>query len=130
MAVIIYNNDEGGISIVRPTGSVQDALKDVPSGKPYKIVEDNEIPQDREFRGAWTYDLEIDIEKAKEIKKNKIRQERKPLLEALDVEFMRAIENGDTVKQEEIKLEKQRLRDITTQINSIETIDELKGFKI
>ena len=56
----------------------------------------------------------VNMQKALEIKKNMIRQERAPLLAALDIEMMRALESGDTAKQEEIKQKKQALRDATT----------------
>ena len=55
---IIYKNDEGGISIVIPTGelSIEEvAAKDVPEGKEYKIVDVSEIPEDRTFRNAWEW---------------------------------------------------------------------------
>jgi uncharacterized protein YdaT len=70
----------------------------------------------------------IDINKAKDITKDRLRQERKPLLEAQDVAFQRALEsNADTSA---IVAEKQRLRDITQIIDNINTIDELKAFDI
>ena len=59
---IIYPNDEGGVSILIPTPEYLEehtieelAAKDVPSGKPYKIVDVSEIPDDRTFRNAWEY---------------------------------------------------------------------------
>ena len=52
---IIYPNDEGGVAIIIPAVSVEAAIKDVPQGKPYKIVEASEIPTDRTFRDAWEY---------------------------------------------------------------------------
>ncbi len=57
---IIYNNDEGGISIIVPTDNCgltveQIQGKDVPSGKTSYIVDKSEIPTDRSFRNAWTY---------------------------------------------------------------------------
>ena len=57
---IIYPNDTGGVAVVIPspnwTGTMEElAAKDVPAGKPYKIVEDSEIPSDRTFRNAWEY---------------------------------------------------------------------------
>jgi hypothetical protein len=59
---IIYPTDEGGVSIIIPTPEyLQDhtieelAAKDVPAGKPYKIVDVSEIPEDRTFRNAWEY---------------------------------------------------------------------------
>lgn len=50
---IIYPTDDGGVAIIIPAVSVEAALKDVPEGKPYKIVESSEIPTDRTFRNAW-----------------------------------------------------------------------------
>jgi uncharacterized protein YdaT len=67
----------------------------------------------------------IDINKAKDITKDRLRQERKPLLEAQDVAFQRALEsNADTSA---IVAEKQRLRDITNQVDTMTTVEELKG---
>ena len=56
----IYNNDEGGISIVIPTDNCGLTLeqikdKDCPSGKTVYTVNKSEIPSDRSFRNAWTY---------------------------------------------------------------------------
>lgn len=54
---IIFPNDEGGVSIVVPApgAALEDVLKDVPAGKPYKIVDVADIPTDRTFRNAWEY---------------------------------------------------------------------------
>jgi len=56
---IIYPNDEGGVSIIVPApecGLIEEiAAKDVPQGKPYKIVNVADIPSDRTFRNAWEY---------------------------------------------------------------------------
>ena len=56
---IIYQNDEGGISIIVPADcglTIEEiAAKDVPSGKAYNIVDVSEIPTDRTFRDAWTW---------------------------------------------------------------------------
>ena len=54
---IIYPNDDGGISIIIPAESVEAAMKDIPAGKPYKIVDAADIPADRTFRDAWTADF-------------------------------------------------------------------------
>ena len=56
MQAIIYTNDNGGVSILYPTGELaieEVAKKDVPAGKPYKIVDAKDIPSDRTFRDAW-----------------------------------------------------------------------------
>jgi len=56
---IIYPNDSGGVSIIIPADCgltiEQIADKNVPAGKPYKIVDVSEIPSDRRFRDAWEY---------------------------------------------------------------------------
>lgn len=54
---IIYSNDDGGVSIIIPAESVEAAMKDIPSGKPYLIVDAADIPTDRTFRNAWTADF-------------------------------------------------------------------------
>jgi len=54
---IIYPNDDGGISIIIPAESVEAAMKDVPAGKPYKIIDAADVPADRTFRNAWTADF-------------------------------------------------------------------------
>ena len=60
---IIYKNENGGVSVIYPTDEAlsfmtidEIAKKDVPTGLPYKIVEDSEIPADRTFRDAWVVD--------------------------------------------------------------------------
>ena len=56
---IIYPSNEGGVSIIVPADcglTIEEiAAKDVPAGKPYKIVNVEDIPSDRTFRGAWEY---------------------------------------------------------------------------
>jgi len=69
--------------------------------------------------------IKIDIAKAKEITKDKLREKRKPLLEKLDVDFIKAQETGADTSA--IVTEKQRLRDITLTVDSMTTVDELKG---
>jgi len=60
----------------------------------------------------------VNPDKAKAIWKDKWREARKPLLASLDIEFMKAVEAGDSEKQAEIASKKQALRDVTqTKIN-------------
>ena len=72
--------------------------------------------------------IKIDIAKAKDITKNRLREERKSLLEALDVEFIKALEQGADTSA--IVAEKQRLRDKTKQVDSMTTVEKLKGATI
>lgn len=57
---IIYPTDGGGVAVIVPAPECelsieQIAAKDVPAGKPFKIVDISDIPSDRTFRGAWEY---------------------------------------------------------------------------
>ena len=132
---IIYTT-ETGISIIHPSSelSIEEVLlKDVP--EQYKasaqIVEDDIIPSDRTFRGAWKYESGViveDLTRAKEIHKEKLRADRKPLLEAQDVIYLKALEDG--VDTKEVITEKKRLRDITKMVDKCETIDEIKKVTI
>lgn len=70
----------------------------------------------------------VDINKAKDITKDRLRVERKPLLEAQDVAFQRALETGADTSA--IVAEKQRLRDITNQVDTITTLEELKSLTL
>jgi len=72
--------------------------------------------------------ITINLDRAKEIKKESLRQQRKPLLEAQDVAFQRALEsNSDTTA---IVAEKQRLRDITTLVDTATSVEDLKAISI
>jgi len=72
--------------------------------------------------------ITVDINKAKVITKDRLRADRKPLLEAQDILFMKAQEAGTSTSA--IVTEKQRLRDITKQVDSMTTTDELKAAKV
>jgi len=70
----------------------------------------------------------IDIDKAKNITKDRLRQEREPLLLAQDIAFQRALETNSDISS--IVAEKQRLRDITTLVDTVNTVEELKALEI
>ena len=96
----------------------------------YSIVERDIIPTDRTFRNAWEKNgdsIDVDMPKAKEITKARLREERKPLMELEDIKFMQAQESG--VSTTAIVVEKQRLRDITLAVDSATTLDELKALR-
>lgn len=54
---VIFQNDAGGVSIIVPApgATLEDVLAAVPAGKAYKVVDVQEIPQDRTFRDAWEW---------------------------------------------------------------------------
>jgi hypothetical protein len=73
--------------------------------------------------------ITINLDKAREIHKEKMREARAPKLAELDVAFMRAAEQADATKQSEIAAEKQALRDVTADpdIAAATDVDELKA---
>ena len=119
MTKIIYSNSDGTVSVIHPTGDVELAKKDVPSGTAYEVVEDNILPTDRIFRNSWTGNnigiatatttITEDISKARELHKTNIRNARTPKLAALDVEFQQAQETSAGITT--IVAKKQALRD-------------------
>lgn len=72
--------------------------------------------------------IKINFEKAKEITKDRLRAERKPLLEALDIQAMRSLSDPDAFAQ--VELEKQALRDVTKKVDTVSTLDELKALSV
>jgi hypothetical protein len=72
--------------------------------------------------------ITVNFTKAQDITKERLRADRKPLLEEQDVLFMRATEDGSDTAS--IVAEKQRLRDITNQVDTMTTLDELKSVEV
>ena len=72
--------------------------------------------------------ITINLDKAKDITKDRLRAERKPLLEAQDIKFMQAQEVGNDTTA--IVAEKNRLRDITKDADSCTTTEELKALTV
>jgi hypothetical protein len=130
---IIFTNDNGGVSVCTPTGELSiEAVqaKDTPSGS--IIVDYDTLPNsDNDFFDAWELNgstVSVNLSKAKEITKKRLRAKREPLLQAQDILFQRALEtNTDTIT---IVAEKQRLRDITNQVDLLQTIQELRQITI
>jgi hypothetical protein len=133
---ILYKKDKQiGMLCPSPSwsGTLEElALKDAPEGAVTKIIEDSDSP-DTDFIEAWESDdklteVTINLTKAKDITKDRLRVERKPLLEAQDILFMQAQEAGSDTSA--IVAEKKRLRDITKDADSCTTTDELKALKV
>jgi hypothetical protein len=127
MSFITYPQPNGQVAVVIPTGDVSLAIKDVPEGVEYKIVESVDI--DNDYFNAYEFDAElgakVNIEKAKAIHLDKFRAARAPKLAKLDIDFMKAVEANDEEKKAEIIAEKQALRDVTL----TPLPDDLEGIK-
>ena len=129
---IIYKMENNGVAVLCPTnswtGTLEElAAKDIPADADWKIVNLSEVPTDRTFRSAWEYNngLTVNVDKAKEIQKDKWRAARKPVLEKLDIDFMKAVETMDTNTIQTIAQQKQALRDVT----NTSLPDDLEGIK-
>jgi hypothetical protein len=130
MQVIIYTNENGNVSVCYPSGElpIQDVLiKDCPVGS--IIVENSELPSEYdEFFNAWRLSngkVYVDFDASKDITKDRLRTERKPMLESLDVVQLRNLNNPEVLATIEAK--KQALRDATNQVDTMTTLDELKA---
>jgi len=93
-------------------------------------IGDLAMPEDAESFDEVSFNpdvkvLETDIVKVRETTKKRLRRERTPLLAALDVQYMRAQEQGASTT--EIVAEKQRLRDITNMVDTLNTVAELRA---
>lgn len=133
MKVIIFTNDNGGVSVCMPTGELDIEavkIKDTPSNS--IIVDSSDLPQaDNDFFNAWELVdgvVNVNLDKAKEVTKRRLRTEREPLLAAQDVAFQRALELGADTSA--IVAEKNRLRDITLLADSCTTTSELRALKV
>ena len=131
--VIIFTNDNGGVSVCIPTGEISiEAVqaKDTPAGS--LIVNQSDLPnQHNDFFDAWELvdgKVEVSLAKATEITKKRLRTEREPLLQAQDVAFQRALEAGSDTAA--IVAEKQRLRDITKLADAQTTLEGLRAIKV
>jgi hypothetical protein len=106
MKRIIYQNETGGVSIIIPTESVELALKDVPEGVTYEIVDEADIPTDRYFRGAWVMGdccIEHDLDKCKTLGHDLRRQQRAEEFKPFDEVIMKQIPGADAVAAEEAR---------------------------
>jgi len=70
----------------------------------------------------------VNLDRAKQITKGRLRMDRAPLLQALDIQFQRALESGADTSA--IVAEKQRLRDITSLVDEAQTLDDLKSTQV
>ena len=129
MSLITYPQPNGQVAVISPTGDVSSAIKDVPKNTPYKIVSSLNI--DNDYFNAYEYDdtdgAKVNLEKAKAIHKDKWRAARKPKLEKLDIDFMKAVEAGNINQQSEIAAQKQALRDVTNTPLDGTTLEEIKA---
>ena len=131
----VYTDDNGMLIVVCPADKTDKTLDEIktlncPTTNTIYTVQPSDCPTDRSFRDAWTFDgtnFGVDITKAKEIHKDRIRFAREKKLAELDVDFQRALEtSSDTTA---IVAKKQVLRDYPAQsgISTAVTDTDLKN---
>jgi hypothetical protein len=148
--IVYHRPEDGGLSIVSPapledlrripkfeemTQAEYEAHiieRSLPKGVDWLIFTTVDFPQDRTFRNAWfshkTLGIQVDMVKARQIHLDTMRVARQPLLDNLDVEFMRAVESQDKTAQTRIASQKQTLRDVTTtDLSAASTPEQLKA---
>lgn len=119
---LLYTQQDGTVAIVTAK-TLEDAVKAVPEGVPYREIQDADIPVDRTFRNAWVdvtpqSSIDIDCEKAKEEGLKILRGRRDKELTKTDAEYVMALSKGDSTSP--ILAKKVKLRDST---NSLKALD-------
>lgn len=129
MKIVIYPSENNKINVFMPHENIkiEDAIdRGIPKNVNYIIEDSNFI--DYFFIDSYKFEngkISIDHIEAKKLWYNKYRISRTPLLEKLDLEYMRADETGDLELKKEIATKKQALRDVT----KTELPDDLAGIK-
>jgi hypothetical protein len=135
MKTIVYPDLNNQISVMYQVDfskTIEEMAQELLGNKEYTIFEN--LYLDPYFFSCYEYfknpengevEIKINFEKAKEIQKNYWRELRKPILEKLDVDFMKALEVGNTQQIKSISEKKQILRDITKTL-MINNLDDIK----
>lgn len=119
--------------------SIEDVIKqfNYPGFDPasWTEIDPKTIPTDREFRDAWVHNGKTfghDMNKATDIHKDRLRQQRVALLEKLDMDVLNALARGEDDKVAAIEAKKQKLRDFTKdkRFETSKSIDDLRKIKL
>lgn len=135
MMNIIWKRPDGGISVTHLTAECYHTPEqhaeflqgrgDIPSDW-LAVAFSEELPGDRDFRNAWSHidgiGLFVDVEKARELTKERLRAEREPLLIENDKLFSIAMKTG--AETDSILAERKRLLDVTDCVDAIKGDDE------
>jgi len=142
--VIVYTHSKYGLAVCIPApddrrpGEVEDAWlkrvseRSIPKdAKDVRVCSRNELPKDRTFRDAWVHrggKIDVDMPKAREIHRHRIRKARAKLLRKLDQEQLIAMAKDDRAALQKIESSKQALRDAPAHpsIDGAQSPDELK----
>jgi len=128
---IIYQSESGGVAVIVPTGSVELALKDVPPGVPYEIVDVADIPSDRYFRNAWVIGdgcVEHDLDQCRAIGHDKRRAARTEAFAPFDEIIAKQIPGADAAEAEAARAEiRSKYANVQLAIDAAADPDEIKA---
>ena len=128
---IIYQSESGGVAVIVPTGSVELALKDVPPGVTYEIVDATDIPSDRYFRNAWVIGdgcVEHNLDQCREIGHDKRRAQRAEAFAPFDEIIAKQIPGADAAEAEAARQEiRDRYAEVQLAIDAAADPDEIKA---
>jgi hypothetical protein len=130
MKRIIYPTPDGGVAVIIPAVSVELALKDVPEGVIYEIVDEADIPTDRYFRNAWVLGdccIDHDLGRCKDIAHDRRRAARAAEFAPHDELIAKQIPGADAAAAEAAR---QEIRDrYTTVQEAIDTAEDPAAIK-
>jgi hypothetical protein len=128
---IIYPTPDGGVAVIIPAESVELALKDVPEGVPYEIVDASEVPTDRTFRGAWVMGdccVDLDLDKCKAVGHDIRRQKRAEEFQPFDEVIAKQIPGKDAAEAEEARqIIRDKYTEVQDAIDAASTPDDIKA---
>jgi hypothetical protein len=119
MNLIIYPTPEGGVAVIIPAESVELALKDVPEGVDYEIVNADDIPSDRFFRNAWVKGdccVDLDLDKCKAVGHDIRRAKRAEEFQPFDEVIAKQIPGKDAAQAE---AKRQEIRDKYSEVQDV-----------
>jgi hypothetical protein len=139
--IIIYEQINQPVAIINLAEgfSIDEAIKQIPENTRFRIVNETELPANAaDFTDALSIDfnnnldpnIHIDIEKAREITKNRLRKERIPYFVKIDIAIRDAMIENNAEKLKEAVEERDRLRDITMSVVTVNTVEQLRRLAI
>ena len=116
--------------------SIEDCIKLLPEGCTYCIFSEEHINNTEYFDDFFeaiileNNQIKFDIVKAREVTKQRLRKERTPMFENVDLAIRDAMIDNDLEKLKEAVAERNRLRDITLMVNEVSELSELIALQV
>lgn len=141
LAVLSIVLDDGRTVKVKPTKeNIEKEIMRQPFGPSmvsWRIIQDEDLPQDRTFRGAWqdkNKKIGHDMEKVEKLHTDRLRNERTAILQEKDKDWMKAFGQGNLVEAQQIEEQRQKLRDfpelLKDKFKKAKTIDDIKNITL